>query len=95
MAKTLADIFKQLDAAGLQHAADDIFADVADAPSRLMLLTQVISGEVNPSFTRSQAILDWDKKQKKAAAPKSTLPVSRTVTTPSKAPRRPVTGMTW
>lgn len=95
MAKKLADLFTALSAEALQSAANELFPEMATPQASLDALNRLIAGEANPSFERSQAILEWDKKQKKAAVPKSTIPRSTNVTTPSRPPRRTVTGMTF
>jgi hypothetical protein len=77
----------------LQAAADQILTDIDTPEERITHLNKLIAGEINPTFDQSAAILDWDKKQRKADAPK--VKPSTTGTQSAEAPRRPTTGMTW
>ena len=88
--KKLSKIFE---GKNLQAAADQILTDIDTPEARIDLLNKLIAGEVNPTFEQSAAIIEWDKKQRKADAPK--VKPSTTGTQSAVAPRRPTTGMTW
>ena len=78
----------------LQAAADQILTDIDTPEARIAHLNKLIAGEVNPTFEQSEAIIAWDKKQRRAAGETRVKP-SGTVTQSAVAPRRPTAGMTW
>lgn len=78
----------------LQAAADQILTNVDSPQERIALLNKFISGDQNPSFEQSEAIINYLKKSKKSAS-EPTVRQSRTVTTPASFQRRPTSGMTW
>jgi hypothetical protein len=78
----------------LQAAADQILTDIDTPEARIAHLNKLIAGEVNPTFEQSEAIIAWDKKQRRTTGETRVKP-SGTVTQSAAAPRRPTAGMTW